>query len=172
MFTVMPTATAQVSTQYRFLVIGYGNEQRGDDAVGPKVAKAVADWQLPSVKPIAVHQLTPALAADIAAAEYVIFVDACGERCAQTVQLDPIVVGSQVPNTVSSSTHSCSPWALLNLTRRIYGRHPQSWLLQVATERYNLGDPLSSTAVDGCDRALRKIEQFLKTYQRPTWQPA
>jgi hydrogenase maturation protease len=45
------------------LVIGYGNELRSDDGVGPRVARAVAEWRLPGVEAIAVHQLTLELCA-------------------------------------------------------------------------------------------------------------
>ena len=40
------------------LVIGYGNDLRSDDAVGKRVAEAVATWKLLSVQALAVHQLT------------------------------------------------------------------------------------------------------------------
>src|SRR5262249_51109422 len=60
----------------RLLVIGYGNELRGDDGVGPAAARAVAAWAEPCVQAIATHQLTPELADAIAGAEEVVFVDA------------------------------------------------------------------------------------------------
>jgi hydrogenase maturation protease len=61
----------------RVLIIGYGNSLRSDDAAGIKVAETIATWQLPHVRSLAVHQLTPELAAELAAVELVIFVDAC-----------------------------------------------------------------------------------------------
>jgi Ni,Fe-hydrogenase maturation factor len=53
------------SLQSAILVIGYGNELRGDDAIGQWVARAVA-----------AHQLTPELAEDLAHTDYAVFVDA------------------------------------------------------------------------------------------------
>ena len=50
----------------RALVIGYGNDLRGDDAIGQQVAKAIKDCCLSSVQSIAIHQLTPELAAPLA----------------------------------------------------------------------------------------------------------
>ena len=58
------------------LVIGYGNELRGDDAAGPRVAAAVEQWQIPDVRVLIRHQLTPELADPIASSGLVIFVDA------------------------------------------------------------------------------------------------
>jgi hypothetical protein len=74
----------------RLLVIGYGNELRGDDGVGPAAARAVAAWNEPGVQGIATHQLTPELADAIAGAEEVVFVDArigAGEVVVQQVTL-------------------------------------------------------------------------------------
>jgi hypothetical protein len=61
---------------YDSLVVGYGNTLRGDDGIGYRVAEAVAKWQLPQVRSIAVAQLLPELAADIGEVEIVMFVDA------------------------------------------------------------------------------------------------
>lgn len=161
--------TLKTVCQTRFLVIGYGNELRGDDAAGPYVASAVADWRLPSVKAMALPQLTPELVNDLVATDYAIFIDACGHHtCAPTVQLEPIV-GPEAPKWIPAMTHSCNPWSLLTLTQRLYGRMPQAWLLQIPTENFELGDSLSSTAQRGCDLAKRTIEQLLQTYQQPAY---
>ena len=58
------------------LVIGYGNDLRSDDAVGKRVAEAVATWKLPSVQALAVHQLTPELTVKLTDVDRAIFVDA------------------------------------------------------------------------------------------------
>lgn len=164
------TSTLQAVAQSRFLIIGYGNELRGDDAVGPKVASIVATWKLPLVKTVVAHQLTPELVNQIVAIDYVIFVDACsGESCARTVQIDPIVLGARTPRTLAADTHYGNPLSLLNLAQQLYGRAPQAWLLQVPSESFEFGEGLSSVAERGCDRAVRTIEQFLKTYQQPAW---
>ncbi len=152
---------------YDFLIIGYGNELCGDDAVGPRVATVVAEWKLPAVKSLAVSQLMPELTAELAKTNYVIFVDACGCSTIQTVQIDPIVVFDEQPKSMAFSAHSYDPPALLNLTQRLYHRHPQAWLLQIPIESCDLGGGLSSKAHEGCAHALRSIEQFLVTYRRP-----
>ncbi|HEY9173382.1 MAG TPA: hydrogenase maturation protease, partial [Verrucomicrobiae bacterium] len=53
------------------LVIGYGNTLRRDDGIGPKVAEAVAELNLPGVRSLACPQLTPELAEPIAHAKRV-----------------------------------------------------------------------------------------------------
>lgn len=157
----------------RFLIIGHGNDLAGDGAVGYQVVDMIASWHLPSIKTIATQQLSPNLIDDIVLADYVIFIDACaGQSCARTIQLDPIIVGTQLPRTLASNSTGDSPLALLNLTQQRYGRTPQAWLLQVPTESSDLHDGLSATTQRGYDRAVRTIEQFLKTYQRPAWMSA
>ena len=60
------------------LIIGYGNSLRGDDNVGCHVAQMLDrhyDGD-PDVRVIGSHQLTPEMAEDIAASEFVLFLDA------------------------------------------------------------------------------------------------
>src|ERR1043165_3956952 len=73
------TSGSQLSTlnsQLPLLVIGYGNELRGDDAAGPEVARSIAELQLPGVEVLVRPILTPELADNVAQAATVIFVDA------------------------------------------------------------------------------------------------
>jgi hydrogenase maturation protease len=71
------------------VVIGYGNTLRSDDGAGQQVATLVEDWQLPQVRSLAVHQLTPELAAELATAQMVIFVDAYPESSTAGRQHSP-----------------------------------------------------------------------------------
>lgn len=159
-------AQASKTVEYDFLIIGYGNELCGDAAVGPWVAMTVADWQLPAVKSVAVPQLIPELTAELAQTNYVMFVDACGHSRIRTMQIAPIVICEQPPSRAFAA-HTYDPLSLLNLTQRLYRRHPQAWLLEIPIESCDLGRNLSSKAHQGCDRALRAIGQFLVTYRRP-----
>ena len=68
------------------LVIGYGNELRRDDGLGPRVAASLAG---PGVRALAVRQLTPELAEEVATARLVVFVDARVNPPAATVEVMP-----------------------------------------------------------------------------------
>lgn len=166
----MPISLPAKSAE-RFLVIGYGNERRGDEGVGAMVARAVGRWQLQSVTTLVSSQLTPSHARDVIEANYVIFVDACGNRSGNnnSVKIEPIVGDSQVRRKLSGGMQCLNPWTLLSLTRQRYGHAPQAWLLQVPTEHFDAQRPLSRTALQGCDRATRTIGQFLKTYHQPVY---
>ena len=168
---MVDTRSRQTSTQrsalYSFLVIGYGDELRGDDAVGAQVADTIADWHLPEVNAIVTHQLLPELAVEIAKANYVIFVDACGEEsCTLRAQLSPI--SAKLKRASSSSLElGHSAQGLLALTQEVYGHVPQAWLLQVPTKNFDFGEQLSSTAHRGVDDAVQTIERLFINYQVP-----
>lgn len=157
--------------QSSFLVVGYGNELRGDEAAGLIVGETVASWALPFTNAVAVRQLTDKLALEVAAADYVIFVTACGNNSSsRTLQLTPLEQGTQTFQELSlKGIHSCNPLSLLNLAQSAHGRKPQAWFLQVPIESVDNERQLSSLAKRGCDRAVRTVEKFLRTYQRPAW---
>lgn len=145
------------------LVIGYGNMLRGDDALGPRVAEAAAAWELPDVRALAVHQLTPELAPLLAAAASVIFVDA---RAAQSHAEDEAVVVTPVAPPPAAGQrnlgHTGAPHELLALTAAVYGTCPPAWLLTVPAEQFDFGAPLSARAERGCAAALRELRQRLE----------
>ncbi len=135
-----------------FLVIGYGNELRGDDAVGPEIARRVSSWSQPEVTGLAVHQLTPELAAVIADVETVIFVDACAdpaqcELCLRRLESRPRI----------GTGHISDPRWILALTETQYDRRPDAWLVTVPALDFSLGERLSATTRADMDVAACRI---------------
>ena len=155
----------------QFLIVGYGDELRGDDAAGSIVVNTVDGWQLPSIKTIFTHYLTEALIYDVAAADYAIFVSSCPDSSrARTIQIDPIEQGNQTHQSLAvKDIHTCNPRTLIDLSQQTYGREPQAWFLQVPIANVTEGEDLSSTTQRGCDDAVRTIEQIFKTYRKPVW---
>ncbi|WP_052055299.1 hydrogenase maturation protease [Myxosarcina sp. GI1] len=139
------------------LVIGYGNSLRCDDGVGVRVAEMVADWHLPKVRSLAVTQLTPELAQDLAGVDSIIFVDAC-----QAVDTDTVEVCALKPlATTQLHSHFGDPRALLSLTLAIYGKCPQAWWVIIPATNFQLGESLSSLAKKGIALALIQIRAIL-----------
>lgn len=135
----------------KMLVIGYGNELRGDDAVGVRVARAVAAWARPKVEAIAAQGLAPEMAERIAGADVVVFVDA-SQGSAGMTELhaeDVLPLG-----------HTSEPGWLLALARAVYGRQPRAWLLAIAATRFEFGEPLSAVAERGMQQALAWIQEL------------
>ncbi|RUR72885.1 hydrogenase maturation protease [Chlorogloeopsis fritschii PCC 9212] len=139
------------------LVIGYGNDLRCDDAIGQRVAEKIATQDLANVKSIAVHQLTPELAANLANVDLAIFVDACFNCENSKVQ-----VKSLLPATNSYiAGHLSNPQTLLALTQTLYSYYPQTWWVIVPGENFELGDRLSPVAQRGVAIALEKITSLI-----------
>jgi hydrogenase maturation protease len=138
------------------LVLGYGNELRGDDAVGPCIARAVASWQQPGVRALAVPQLTPDLADLLGSVERVIFVDACAEAglCVRVHSLQPADAHARLG-------HTSDPRWLLALTELLHGEAPAAWLVTVPARDFTLGAPLSLTTAEGMTSALQQIARLL-----------
>ncbi len=138
------------------LVIGYGNELRGDDGAGPKVAAAVARWNLLGVRALSCHQLMPELADPMAQARLVIFVDAVAgaARAVQVRELAPW-------DGARSIGHASDPRALLALTRAIFGRCPRAWLVTIPAIDFEVGRPLSAVAEEAIQAALEQVRNLI-----------
>jgi hydrogenase maturation protease len=135
------------------LVVGYGNDLRGDYALGPRVAAAVAARQIRGVRVLAPRQLLPELAADLMAARRVVFVDASG---------DPELEGVRTARVGPSSNeaplgHASRPGDLLALAQAVYGRCPQAWLVTVPAKRFEPGAPLSESAEEALAGAVECV---------------
>lgn len=138
------------------LVIGYGNELRGDDAAGPRVAREVQRWGLPNVRALALHQLTPELAPLLAEAGAAIFIDAYTAR--STTSPVPIRVhriGPYVERQLGG--HSGDPRALLALAETLYGRAPRAWWVKIPAFEFAHGESISRLTQRGMRAAQRRI---------------
>ncbi|RMF22322.1 MAG: hydrogenase maturation protease [Cyanobacteria bacterium J083] len=141
------------------LVIGYGNSLRNDDAIGSQVAEIVATWGLAGVRSLALPQLTPELATDLAQVDLAIFVDACPILMTNKVKL----ISLQPLDYQEIQSHFSQPSTLLALTQTLYKKCPKAWWLIVPGVNFALGDSLSSVAQQGITQALIEIKNLLST---------
>ncbi|MCM2273744.1 MAG: hydrogenase maturation protease [Candidatus Didemnitutus sp.] len=154
-----PAASVRIpAVPSRLLIIGYGNTLFADDGLGPLVAQQVADWCAPGVLALERHELLPELAADLAAAEEAIFVDAAlaGARVCLT-RLAPPAAPTETP--AAHLNHALTPAALLRLSAALYGRAPAAWLLTIPGADFSLGGALSETARAGLAEAVAMLRQ-------------
>jgi hydrogenase maturation protease len=140
----------------RLLVIGYGNTLRGDDGVGPRIAEAVQAWAMPGVRALAMPQLFPELASDLAAARAAVFVDAALQAECNRTSLVRLAPG----NAGQLGSHQGDPASLLALAVTLYGRAPESYLLAVPGCDFELGERFSDLARRGMDDALRALRDL------------
>jgi hydrogenase maturation protease len=140
------------TTETALLVVGYGNTLRSDDGAGVLVAERVDALGIAGVRVIACPQLTPELAADLAGAGTVVFVDAAA-KAGREVVLQPLAADEGCP----VSTHATDPRALLALAEILYGHAPVAWLLEVPAENFDHGECLSAVTQRGVETAAEKI---------------
>jgi len=149
----LPVASLPTPLGRRWLVLGYGNELRRDDAVGPLVARAAAAWGDPLIDARDLHQLTPELAEPISRADAVIFVDAVLASADALATLVPLSARAEP----QPDGHLSSPGGLLALAERLYGRRPPAWLLNVPVSDLEFGETLSPLARRNVEAALARL---------------
>ena len=146
--------TMRLSSSDPILIIGYGNSLRSDDGAGIRVIEAIEQQSWPGVRSLAVHQLTPELAAEIAIASAVIFVDATLSEFIEVrsfvLNLDGIKLG-----------HHSNPEALLALTLSLYERVPPAWGIFIPGINFEFGEELSPKAQKGVKLALEAIQTIV-----------
>jgi hydrogenase maturation protease len=142
------------------ILIGYGNELRGDDAVGPRIARIVAGWEIEGVESRACHQLLPELAENLARKQYALFVDASLDSEAKDVSVETVM--PTVSNAVDG--HLSDPGSLLALSQALYGQTAQAWQVRVPVARCDLGADLSTLARASLNAALAAIRPLLSDW--------
>ena len=140
------------------LVIGYGNTLRGDDGAGWRVAAALEALALPQLEVATVHQLTPELAARIASADQVVFVDARHSAIRQPLALELLQAAAPPP----PFSHQLSPQALLQLSQQLYGRRPLGWQLLIPAQALAYRDGLSPLAAAAMDEAMALLQAWIQ----------
>lgn len=147
----------------RRLVVAWGNEARGDDALGPLLLarlRARADtapwgrgvtWRLE-------HQLQVELVEVMRDQAGILFLDA-SRTAAAPFEAPPLTPAA----ARSVSTHSLPPDALLRAFVDVYGAPPPpATLLAVRGASFALGAPLSAVARAHLDAAAEWAEQWLR----------
>lgn len=137
------------------LVLAIGNPSRGDDALGPcflERAKAALTAEVASgqLELLTDFQLQPEHALDLVGRRRVVFVDA-------SVRAEPPFQYERVEalRDPTFSTHAMSPAAVLDTYRRVAGEPPESWVLTIRGESFELGEGLSTAARAHLEAALR-----------------
>ncbi|MDJ0906694.1 MAG: hydrogenase maturation protease [Woeseiaceae bacterium] len=142
-------------------VLAWGNASRGDDAIGPLLAERLRATMPTGLSVIEDHQLNIEHVMDLDSDGAALFIDASVD----------ITEGYRLQRIVPShdgnfSTHAISPQALLNVFEQTIGQPaPESWLLHVAAQEFELGAAPGEVA----KAAIEAADQFLQDLlQRPT----
>lgn len=150
------------STPIRCLVLACGNTLRSDDGAGPLMA-AWAEQRFrnePGVRIIACQQWTLDLAADIAEAESVLFLDCSIATAAGEVQLAPV---HPVLRQASAGTHHLGADELLALSSELFNSLPrEALLLTIGAGSTELGEQFSEAVAAVLPQACRVLEDAIQ----------
>ena len=139
----------------RILVIGVGNDLRGDDAAGRAVADEIDRLAIPGVGVRSLPQLVPELALDIGTADRVVFVDA--DIDATDVTERAVSAGGRVSNT-----HHGDPAALLRLAALDGSPPPTATIVSIPASSFGLGEPLSPATAGAVGRAIELVRSVVE----------
>ncbi len=137
----------------KVLVIGYGNPGRLDDGLGPALAEAIAQQEIPGVTVDANYLLTVEDASDISEHEVVVFADAA------VTGAEPFFFREVEPKTeLSFSSHHMEPAAVLGLAHDMFGAQTRGYALGIRGYEFDeFGQQLS----DGAQNNLLEAIAFL-----------
>ncbi len=141
------------------IILAWGNASRGDDGVGPILAKRLTEMKLDKLVVIEDLQLNIEHLLDLQSHIPVLFVDASYQVNAG-YRLNKIF--SESDNSIS--THSVSPKALLNLFEKTLRKTaPAAYMLHVSGSQYELGQPISSNTQTAIEQSWEFLHQLLNT---------
>ena len=116
----------------KVLLIGFGNPGRLDDGLGPALAAQVERLGLPGVTVESDYQLCLEDAEAAARHDVVIFADAdtSGDEPFSFRRIEPA-------RSLSFSTHSLRPEAVLGLARQLFGARTEGYILGIRGYAFN-----------------------------------
>ena len=149
----------------RVVVLGWGNESRGDDGLGPALTRRVEAVGLPYVTAIEDFQLQLEHAVDLDGADLVLFVDA------SVAAPDPFTFTETGPRPgLTHTSHAMAPEAVLDVFTRVLGRDPPpAFVLGVRGEAFELGSGLGPAAEARLEAAWDLLRDLLEAPDVAAW---
>jgi hydrogenase maturation protease len=144
------------------LVFGYGNPARGDDGLGPALARRVEEMALPAVTVDSNYQLTVEDSWAVAQHDIVVFADASrsGDEPCSLEELEP-------SEDMSFSSHSVRPEVVLGMAHSLFDCDTPAYVLGIRGYRFDMFDTaLSERARGNLDAALEKLEDLIQAEKR------
>ncbi len=148
----------------KILLIGYGNPARGDDGLGPALARAVAARNLPGVQVETGFQLAVEDVLEMAGRDEVIFADASVDGP------EPFFFRPQEaePGEETFTTHHFRPGSLVALAVELFDVRPRTWVLGIRGYDFEMfKEELSPKAERNLEEALSFLLPFLEGGRGP-----
>lgn len=136
------------------LILAWGNESRGDDALGPLFVQQLHERLPPDARAqtefLDDYQLQIEHALDMVGRRQVLFIDA-SLACTPPFEVTQL----QAQRDESFTTHTLSPQALMHIYQNVQGETPPPCTqLAIRGEAFELGEPPSAAALAHLHAAL------------------
>jgi hydrogenase maturation protease len=153
------------------LLLAIGNESRGDDALGPLLARRLDDWletvgMREQVEVIEDFQLQIEHTLDLVERELVLFVDA-----GQDTPSPFSFYEAKAKRLEGHTTHAVAPETLLGIYPVVHDvAPPPAFILCVAGMAFDLGEPLSPEATRHLEAAFAFCQRLFAQPRKQAWQ--
>jgi len=143
------------------LIIGFGNQLRGDDGAGPAAAERL-EALLPADRVVvwSCHQLVPEMAEPVAGAAAVVFIDAAADSPPGEIRMRE--AAPVVDSSIITQTHGFDPGHLLGCAQYLFGRAPRAVLFSVGGEDFSIREGFSPTVAQAMDELVARVRQFVE----------
>lgn len=161
--------------QKKFIILGYGNPDRGDDGVAyyllQKIirrfgtdADKLAEFEEVGLCEVNEQidiwynlQLIPEISQELAQYENAIFIDA------HTAEIpEPVLITEIVPKYQNSPfTHHLTPASCLSLAEKLYQHAPRATLVTIRGYQFDFSRELSPQTIHLADSALEEISRII-----------
>jgi hydrogenase maturation protease len=146
------------------LLLACGNSLRQDDGVGLQIAEA-AEQLFPAshLRIIAAPQFTPEMAADLAATDLVLFVDASAADEPGAIRVIPVTAYAE-----TADTHRLDPPGLMALAQQLCGHAPaRAFVVTIGARAFGYGEDLSGRVRQAVPRAVRLLGNLITAFGNP-----
>lgn len=134
------------------VIVGYGNDLRGEDAFGVDAINLLQKQKLKDTKLISEYQLTPELCLRLLDADEIIFIDAAfANKNHYAIACD--IMEQQNVNL----SHHISPKVIISLLNNIYNKFPRFYIYSMLTNEFD-----TVLDVDKYNKSLKSVVDFLK----------
>ncbi len=145
----------------KVLIYGYGNPGRMDDGLGNELVNALEHWSkknnIDYVEFDSNYQLNIEDAYDISTKDVVIFVDASKE------DIDDFVLTKINENSnLSFTSHEASPGYIYYLSKKLFKKAPETFLLHIKGYKWDFQQGLSEGAEHNLNKAIAYMKIIIK----------
>ena len=151
----------------RTIVLGWGNDARGDDALGPLLLRRIAE-AFPDLDTVEDYQLQIEHALDLDGFDAALFVDASRGLS------EPFAFREIAPSAARTpTTHALSPEAVLDVYAKVKGRAPPpAFVLALRGVQFELGEGLSEAGAEALEAATAFCAQLMTSRSLEHWRKA